>query len=339
MLIKIPREWEIPENQVTPESDYVSRRRFIKNMGLAGAGALTLMNGCAWAKGKGVKEQLKEAQAQKINAPLNENFMVDGELTDEVVAASYNNFYEFTTTKDRVWKLVDKFQTRPWEIEIGGLVENPMTVDLDDLVKKMPLEERTYRFRCVEAWAMVVPWIGFPMKELVDLVQPKSSAKYVKMLTFLRPNEAPQQKQGRLPWPYFEGLTIEEATNDLTLLVTGIYGHVLPKQHGAPIRLIVPWKYGFKSIKSIVSIEFTNRKPRTFWNTLGAARVRLLGECKSDRSASSVVASHGTNDWHRRTPTDGHVQRVSKLRNAPIQNVIDRSSLDHANRPQPSNPP
>ena len=268
MLIKIPKGWEIPENQVTPESDYVSRRKFIKNMSLAGAGALTLMNGCAWAKGKGVEEQLKEAQAQKIDAPHNENFVVDSELTDEVVAGSYNNFYEFTTTKDRVWKLVDKFQTRPWEIEIGGLVENPMTVDLSDLVQKMPLEERIYRFRCVEAWAMVVPWIGFPMKELVNMVQPKSSARYVKMLTFLRPDEAPQQKQGRLPWPYFEGLTIEEAMNDLTLLVTGIYGHVLPKQHGAPIRLIVPWKYGFKSIKSIVSIEFTKRKPRTFWNTL-----------------------------------------------------------------------
>lgn len=136
------------------------------------------------------------------------------------------------------------------------------------LLKKMPLEERIYRFRCVEAWAMVVPWIGFPMKMLVDLVQPKSSATYVKMLTFFRPDQAPQQNDGRNPWPYFEGLTIEEATNELTLLVTGIYGHVLPKQHGAPIRLITPWKYGFKSIKSIVSIEFTDRKPRTFWNTL-----------------------------------------------------------------------
>lgn len=268
MLIKVPKGWEIPENRVTPESDYVSRRKFIKDVGLAGAGALTFINGCAWATGKGVEEQLKEAQAQKIDAPSNENFIVDAELTDEVVAASYNNFYEFTTTKDRVWKLVDKFQTRPWEIEITGQVENPMTVDIGDLVKKMPLEERIYRFRCVEAWAMVVPWIGFPMKELINLAQPKSSAKYVKMLTFLRPNEAPQQKQGRLPWPYFEGLTVEEAMNELTLLVTGIYGHVLPKQHGAPIRLIVPWKYGFKSIKSIVSIEFTNRKPRTFWNTL-----------------------------------------------------------------------
>lgn len=267
-LIKIRQGWEIPENQITPESAYLNRREFLKRMGVTGVGAFTLMSGCAWAKDGGVEAQLKEAQAQPIKASRNKNFAVADPLTDEIIAASYNNFYEFSTGKDRVWQLVEQFQTRPWEIEVGGLVENPGTYDIDDLMKKMPLEERVYRFRCVEAWAMVVPWIGFPMKALIDRVQPKSSAKYVRMLTFFRADEAPQQRKSRLPWPYFEGLTMEEAMNELTLLVMGIYGHVLPKQHGAPIRLIVPWKYGFKGIKSIVSIEFTDRKPRTFWNTL-----------------------------------------------------------------------
>ena len=143
-----------------------------------------------------------------------------------------------------------------------------MKIDIDDLIKQMPLEERIYRFRCVETWAMVVPWIGFPMKALLDKVQPKNEAKYVRMTTFMDPDVAFQQNNGRLPWPYVEGLTLAEAMNDLTLLVVAIYGHILPPQHGAPIRLIVPWKYGFKSIKSIVSIELTDKKPRNFWNVI-----------------------------------------------------------------------
>ncbi|MBI1922828.1 protein-methionine-sulfoxide reductase catalytic subunit MsrP [Candidatus Poribacteria bacterium] len=267
-LIKIRPDWDIPESQVTPESVYLNRRQFLKKMGFTGAGALALMSGCAWGRSEGVEEQLKSAQSQKINAQRNTKFVVDYPITDEIIAASYNNFYEFSYDKDNVWKLVERFQTRPWEVEVTGLVENPRTYDLDDLMKLMPHEERVYRFRCVEAWAMVVPWVGFPMKALIEKVQPKSSAKYVRMLTFFRPDEAPQQQRSGTPWPYFEGLTMEEAMNELTLLVTGIYGHVLPKQHGAPIRLITPWKYGFKSIKSIVTIDFTDRKPRTFWNTL-----------------------------------------------------------------------
>ena len=185
-----------------------------------------------------------------------------------MIAATYNNFYEFSSSKTNIWKLVERFETRPWEIEISGLVENPMKIDIDDLIKQMPLEERIYRFRCVETWAMVVPWIGFPMKALLEKVQPKNEAKYVRMTTFMDPDVAFQQNNGRLPWPYVEGLTLAEAMNDLAMLVVGIYGHILPPQHGAPIRLIVPWKYGFKSIKSIVSIEFTDKKPRTFWNVI-----------------------------------------------------------------------
>lgn len=267
--IKIPKGWEIPENQVTSESDYINRRKFIKDLGIASASALLFSSSNACAGKTGVEKQLEPFQAQKLAAENNARFTVERPITDEVVAATYNNYYEFTSSKSTVWKRVDKFITRPWEIEISGMVEKPMTLDVDDLIKQMPIEERIYRFRCVERWAMVVPWIGFPMKALLEKVQPTADAKYVRMLTFLDPDMAPEQHNVRMPWPYFEGLTLAEAMNDLTLLVVGIYGHVLPPQHGAPIRLIVPWKYGFKSIKSIVSIELTDQKPRTFWNTLG----------------------------------------------------------------------
>ena len=266
--IKIPKEWEISENQVTPESDYINRRKFIKNLGLAGAGALLFSSSNACAQESAVERQIAPFRAQKLEAENNPAFTVSKQMTDEVVAATYNNYYEFTTSKSSVWKKVDKFRSRPWEIEVSGLVEKPMTLDVDDLIKQMPLEERIYRFRCVERWAMIVPWIGFPMKTLLEKVQPKADAKYVRMLTFMDPDMAPEQNNARLPWPYFEGLTLAEAMNDLTLLTVGIYGHVLPPQHGSPIRLIVPWKYGFKSIKSIVSIELTDKQPRTFWNTL-----------------------------------------------------------------------
>lgn len=266
--IKIPKKWDIPENRVTPESAYINRRKFIKDLGIAGAGTLSLLGTNACAQNRGVAKQLEPYQAQTLDAEMNAKYTVTRPQTDEITAATYNNFYEFTSSKNTVWKRAEGFETRPWEIEISGLVENPMTLDVDELIKQMPLEERIYRLRCVETWAMVVPWIGFPMKALLDKVQPKSSAKYVSMLTFLDPDIAPQQRDARMPWPYLEGLTIAEAMNELTLLVVGIYGHILPPQHGAPIRLIVPWKYGFKSIKSIVSIELTDKKPRNFWNQL-----------------------------------------------------------------------
>ncbi|MCY4401068.1 MAG: protein-methionine-sulfoxide reductase catalytic subunit MsrP [Candidatus Poribacteria bacterium] len=266
--IKIPKGWEIPENRVTPESTYINRRKFIKDLGIVGAGALSLFSSTACAQNKGVAKQLEAYQKEKLSAVKNENFNVTREQTKEIVAATYNNFYEFTSSKSTVWKRVERFKTRPWEIEITGHVENPMTIDVDDLIKQMPLEERIYRFRCVETWAMVVPWVGFPMKALLEKVQPKSSAKYVRMETFFDPDVAPHQNDARLPWPYVEGLTLAEAMNELTLMVVGIYGHVLPPQHGSPLRLIVPWKYGFKSIKSIVSIELTDKKPRNFWNVI-----------------------------------------------------------------------
>lgn len=315
--IKIPKGWEIPENQATSESDYIDRRKFIKDLGIAGAGALFFSSSNACAQNKGVEKQLAPFRAQKLDAENNANFTVNRQMTDEIIAATYNNYYEFTNRKSTVWKKVDRFRTHPWEVEISGLVEKPMTLDVDDLIKQMPLEERIYRFRCVEAWAMVVPWIGFPMKALLEKVQPTADAKYVRMLTFLDPDMAPEQHNLSMPWPYFEGLTLAEAMNDLTLLTVGIYGHILPPQHGAPIRLIVPWKYGFKSIKSIVSIELTDQKPRTFWNTLAPREygfdANVNPTVPHPRWSQANERMIGTNERHRTVIYNGYGSHVAHL--------------------------
>jgi sulfoxide reductase catalytic subunit YedY len=202
-------------------------------------------------------------------AQRNPVFSLDRPLTDEQEAARFNNFYEFGPVKS-ISFLAQRLQTRPWQVQVSGLVHKPKTFAIDDLIRSMPLEERLYRFRCVEAWAMAVPWTGFPFSALIKQVEPMSDAKYVKMTTFLDRTVALNQLRFWYPWPYVEGLTLAEAMNDLTLLVTGVYGKPLPKQHGAPLRLIVPWKYGFKNIKSIVSIEFTKERPTSFWETLAA---------------------------------------------------------------------
>ncbi|NKB24283.1 MAG: protein-methionine-sulfoxide reductase catalytic subunit MsrP [Kiritimatiellae bacterium] len=277
--IRKRKGWEIPERSVTSEDIYWNRRRFIKAMGLGSIGALSLATGCE-AGETSTKEVMSPTIRNPLDAPArdlypvkrNLSFTANRSLTPEDIAAGYNNFYEFTTDKEGVWPLAQKLNIKPWEIEITGLVDRPQKCDIDKLIRMMPLEERIYRFRCVEAWAMTVPWTGFPLKALIDKVKPKSSAKYLRFITFMRPTEAPGQYSASwYPWPYFEGLTMAEATNELTLLATGIYGHPLPKQHGAPIRLITPWKYGFKSIKSIVRIEFVEKQPPTFWNKLAPA--------------------------------------------------------------------
>jgi methionine sulfoxide reductase catalytic subunit len=269
VLFKILPDWSISENEATSESVFMNRRRFVQQFGLASIGAMTLISGCTSAteKKEAVQQNLKQSNLKSISAPRNLDFSLDRPLTEEYIAATYNNFYEFSGGKE-VWRYVDGFQTSPWTVEISGLVAKPQKIAIEDLIRKMPIEERLYRHRCVETWAMAVPWMGFPMKALIDLVEPKPQAKFVKMTTFFRPKEVSRQDLPNYPWPYVEGLTMEEATNELTLLVVGIYGHELPKQHGAPLRLVVPWKYGFKSIKSIDRIEFTDTQPATFWNTL-----------------------------------------------------------------------
>ena len=253
MLIKRRRGWEIPESEATPEGAFWNRREILRAAGFLGLGGLL---------------QAAEGASKLYPARRNEKFTLDRPVTPEWAATGFNNYYEFHPTDKRAVKdLTGRFKTHPWTIEIRGQVNNPQKLDLDDLLEKVELEERLYRFRCVEAWSMAVPWTGFPMRRLIEIADPKPKAKYVRFVTANRPAEMPgMRKAPWYPWPYYEGLRLDEAANELTMLVTGVYGKPLPVQNGAPIRLIVPWKYGFKSIKSIVRIEFTAKRPRTFWN-------------------------------------------------------------------------
>ncbi|HZV34776.1 MAG TPA: protein-methionine-sulfoxide reductase catalytic subunit MsrP [Verrucomicrobiae bacterium] len=268
--------WRLPERLVTPEPVFLNRRHFLRQMGFTGAGLLAAgLAGCSKTETQAAPAESGKApvastpKAKGFPAARNPQFNPTWPLTAEKIAGNYNNFYEFSTNKERVSKLVDKFVTTPWPIEIGGLAEKPMTVDAWDLADMFPFEERVYRFRCVEAWSMVVPWTGFQLSKLIEKVSPKSPAKFIKFTSFNRPDEAPGiLRLADYPWPYTEGLRLDEAMNPLTMVVTGIYGKPLPKQHGAPVRIVVPWKYGYKSIKSVVKIEFVEKEPATLWDTL-----------------------------------------------------------------------
>jgi len=269
-FIRIPKSWEIPESKVTSENVYFNRRRFLKTLVGAGIGVSIIpIAGCQKSASETALEaslNLPKLERVKDNpAFINANRPV----TEEELAGQYNNFYEFGGTK-KIWLNAQKLPTENWKVEVTGLVKNPQVYDLDDLKQQFPLEERIYRFRCVEAWSMVLPWTGFPMKALIEAVEPTSQAKFVRFTSFYDPNitTGPGFHIGSLPWPYTEGLTIEEMANELAFFALGIYGHDLPKQHGAPIRMVIPWKYGFKGAKSIVKIEFTDTQPATFWNTI-----------------------------------------------------------------------
>ena len=263
--------WHLPESLVTPESYFRNRRLFLKQVGLAGLGiAGSSLAACSRAAEKPQPEAAVSSAKGFFPAKRNDEFKAMWSLTDEKVAGSYNNFYEFSLGKE-VTRFTRDFVTSPWPIQISGLVDKPLTIDAQELISTIPLEERVYRLRCVEAWAMVVPWTGFPLSKLIEKVSPKADAKFIRFETFNRPEQAPGMRRvPNYPWPYFEGLRMDEALNPLTMVVTGIYGKPLPKQHGAPIRLVVPWKYGYKSIKSIVKMEFIATQPKTFWETLQA---------------------------------------------------------------------
>ena len=265
MLIKRQRSFDLPECLATPEDLFINRRTILK---AAGFGALSA--GAGLSPGFGL-DRARAAEtdptADLYPAAKNEAFTLDRPLTPENITSTYNNFYEFGSHK-QIWKRAQSLPTRPWTVAFKGLVEKEREVDIDTLIRAMPLEERLYRHRCVEAWSMTIPWSGFPLRALLDYAKPLGSAKYVKLQTFLNPKVASGQKQTWYPWPYAEGLTIEEAANDLAFMVTGAYGKPLAKQFGAPLRLATPWKYGFKSVKSIVEIEFTEARPATFWETI-----------------------------------------------------------------------
>jgi sulfoxide reductase catalytic subunit YedY len=253
----------VKSSEITPYSQYLSRRDFLKAAGIVTGSAL--LAACAPSvAGTAVPE--KEAPQ---NLPTG--------LTDELGSPAnsyqdithYNNYYEFTTDKEGVASLATKFNPSPWTVEVYGLVNKPMTFGMEDLLKKYTQEERIYRLRCVEAWSMVIPWTGFTLASLLKEVEPTSDAKYVRFETVNRPEEMPGMKSPFYPWPYQEGLRLDEAMNDLTILATGLYGQPMPNQSGAPIRLVVPWKYGFKSIKAITKIELIAEQPTTLWSMVG----------------------------------------------------------------------
>jgi sulfoxide reductase catalytic subunit YedY len=243
MPVLLRKPWQLPERELTPEKFFRERRQLIKSAGLVGLGAAAgIISACGPADDAArIGAQEQPSGIDLYPAQRNRQFLLDRN------AASLT--------------------THPWQVEIAGLVAEPRRFDIDELVRSVALEERHYRFRCVEAWAMAVPWTGFPLAALIKKIAPLSSAKFVRFVTFFKPDQASNQSPSTGPWPYTEALTMAEAMNELTLLATGIYGHPLPKQHGAPLRLVVPWKYGFKSIKSIVKIEFTAERPATFWHS------------------------------------------------------------------------
>lgn len=256
---------DIPASEITPESVYRQRRQILKAFGIGAAG---LIAGCGSSESTEAKVP---AQIEKVpGAALTIASKVDdagGEtLTRYKDATHYNNFYEFGATKSDPAANSADFRPHPWSVEIAGHAEKTGRFTLEDILKPNPLQERIYRMRCVEAWSMVIPWVGFPLGDLIKQFKPTSQAKFVAFTTVMRPSQMPGQNRPILPWPYREGLRMDEAMHPLTMLVVGMYGHVLPNQNGAPLRLIVPWKYGFKGIKSIVKIEFVEKEPPTTWN-------------------------------------------------------------------------
>ncbi|MDO8877641.1 MAG: protein-methionine-sulfoxide reductase catalytic subunit MsrP [Pseudolabrys sp.] len=257
------RGWEIPESQLTPEHLAFSRRSLL----IGGASALAFAPAAAHAQRVSDVANLPDPNADLYPAKLNAKYPLDRPITDEKINANYNNFYEFNSTKDVV-EQAQKLPIRPWMVKIDGMVEKPFEIGADELIRKLGIEERTYRHRCVEAWGMAIAWTGFPLAKLVDLAKPLGSAKFLHMETFLNPKVAPGQRQAWYPWPYVEGLSMAEATNELAFIATGAYGHPMLKQHGAPLRLAVPWKYGFKSIKSIVRFSFVDKQPVGMWEKL-----------------------------------------------------------------------
>ena len=275
MLIKIKRGWELPESAATPENLFHDRRRLLK---AAAAGSILLaapglLAGCDETSdltAQAGQDAVPDPSAKLYPVQRNLRYRLDRELTAEKEATTYNNYYEFGSSKN-IWQKAQALPIRPWMVAIDGMVEQPMEIGVDDLLAKMPLEERLYRHRCVEAWSMAVPWSGFPLKALVDLARPLAGAKYLRMVTFHDSDVASGQKAPWYPWPYIEGLTIEEATNELAFIATGMYGKTMPKQNGAPLRLAVPWKYGFKSTKGIVRFEFTDKRPKSFWEEIQAS--------------------------------------------------------------------
>jgi sulfoxide reductase catalytic subunit YedY len=325
-IIRVPKSWELPEREVTSEAVFFNRRRFLKTLIGTGVGASIIpLAGCQKREEASSKlaATLDTASLAKIvgNSAFRE---VDRPITERTIAGQYNNYYEFGSGKS-IWQAAQALPTQAWKVEVTGLVKNPRTYDLDDLQKAFPLEERIYRFRCVEAWSMVIPWLGFPMKSLMAVVEPTDQAKFVRFTSYYESKitVGPFWMLGRmLPWPYTEGLRIEEMANELAFFAVGNYGHLLPKQHGAPLRAVLPWKYGFKGAKSITKIEFVETVPATFWNTIDSHEYDFEANVNPNKphprwsQATEKFVSTGPGlKWEKRPtlPYNGYGQYVASL--------------------------
>ncbi|MFT6556786.1 protein-methionine-sulfoxide reductase catalytic subunit MsrP [Sneathiella sp.] len=312
MLIRNKQGWEISENRATSEDVFLNRRHLLKMMGIGGliAGGSSL----AFPGIPGAAET--DPSAALYPVPRNDAFVGGRPITPEEISTTYNNFYEFGSHKN-ISKAAQALKIRPWTVKIDGMVETEMEIGIDDLLAKMPLEERVYRHRCVEAWSMVVPWSGFQLSELVKLAAPKASAKYLVMQTFEDKSVASGQKQFWYPWPYTEALTLAEATHELAFMVTGMYGKPMPKQNGAPLRLAVPWKYGFKQIKSIVRFHFTDKRPETFWEKLNSREYGFWANVNPEvRHPRWSQATERDLETGKRIPTllyNGYANEVASL--------------------------
>jgi sulfoxide reductase catalytic subunit YedY len=320
--LRIPRPWEMPEKLATPEDVYLNRRQILGALGL-GTLSLSLPFTVACSTptnpellAHGLAPALGRKYADRFPARRNPAYGVgDRKITPEKDAGGINNFYEFTTTKDEVWKKGIGYKVDPWTVQVAGLAGKPRTLDLDALLKRFPLEERLYRFRCVERWSMQVPWTGFPLRALIDSLAPLSTAKWVRFVCVSDPAHLPGQKETPwYPWPYYEALRMDEARNPLAFVVVGSYGHALPMQNGAPLRLAIPWKYGYKGPKSIVRIEFVADQPSTFWNMLQPDEYGFY---------SNVDPKHPHPRWSQETENDLGTgeRRPTRLYNGYAQQV------------------
>jgi sulfoxide reductase catalytic subunit YedY len=304
--------------QITPEPLFLTRRQLIRAGLLAGSVAAT---GYAYRRfnraGTGSVETRKIALAAPASQPnVNSGFRVEEPMTPLESVTGYNNFYEFSLDKEAVARVSRDFVARPWTIEVGGLAHKPKTFDLDELLKLAPAEERVYRMRCVEAWSMVIPWAGFSLSTLLNAVEPQSSAKYVAFQTLNDPTKFPNQRPGVLDWPYVEGLRMDEAMHPLTLLASGVYGRELPAANGAPLRLVVPWKYGFKGIKSIVKITLVEQMPPSTWNAQAPGEYGFYANVNPQHDHPRWSQATEERIGGRRIPTlpfNGYAEQVAGL--------------------------
>ncbi|HCX15237.1 MAG TPA: protein-methionine-sulfoxide reductase catalytic subunit MsrP [Rhodospirillaceae bacterium] len=315
MLIRQKRKSDALSYEITPQSLYLDRRQFIEGLGMA-AGSLALSaaplshaHGATLPRGNGEIEGIVGGYSK-----LGKN----DELTHLNAVTTYNNFYEFGTGKEDPGRHSGAFKPRPWQIKVDGLCANPGTLDLDDFVRPHTIEERIYRMRCVEAWSMVIPWAGIPLGEIIKRFEPLGSARYVSFETIVRPEEMPGQRRSHiLPWPYVEGLRLDEAANPLTIMAVGLYGSVLPNQNGAPLRLVVPWKYGFKGIKSVVRMTFTEEEPKNTWQIMNPPEYGFYANVnpKVDHPRWSQASERRIGDFRRRATLmfNGYEEEVGQL--------------------------